>query len=111
MNYKTVKGRLSLLLGSIDEDCVECEEATYTFTTEAGNTLDVCFDTNEQAEATPLNTLIVLSLAKQDTGCHHVSPNPPWFTKLEPELPAPTTTMNVAIFKTIRQIFHCCWKN
>ena len=103
MKYKTIKGRLSLLIGSIEEDCVECEEATYTFTTEAGNVLDVCFDSEKQAEATPLNTLIVLSLAPQDTGCYHVSTSLPWFTKLETELPAPSTVMNVAIFKTIRE--------
>ena len=103
MNYKTVRGRLSLLLGAIADDCVECEETAYTFTTETDNVLDVFFDTDEQAEATPLNTLIVLSLAKQDDGTYYVSPNLPWFTKLETELPAPTTTMNVAIFKTIHE--------
>lgn len=103
MNYKTTKGYLALELGAIADDCVECEEEAYTFTTEAGNVLDVCFDTEKQAEATPLNTLIVLSLALQDDGTYHVSPNPPWFTKLETELPAPSTVMNVAIFKTVHE--------
>jgi len=104
MKYKTIKGYLSLELGSEkDIEHIHVCEEEYLFTTQAGNVLKVCFASEKQAEATPLNTLIILSLGCEDGEIYHVSPSLPWFTKVDTEAPAPTTTMNVAIFKTIRE--------
>ena len=104
MKYKTIKGYLSLQLGSEkDREHIHVCEEEYLFTTQGGNVLKVCFPSEKQAEATPLNSLIILSLGSEDGETYHVSPSLPWFTKVDTESPAPSTTMNVAIFRTIRE--------